>query len=80
MIEILEGPTLELENVISFRGSVNQAKVESIGRDMEEFVAQAGANKIGNPITATYGIDVNKIDIELLMSIDKQIENLHKYI
>ena len=80
MIEIVEGQILELENVISFRGSVTQAEVEVIGKDMEVFVTQAGASRVGNPVTATYGIEADKIDIELLLPIDKQIESSHKYI
>lgn len=79
MIEILEGQTLELENVISFLGSVTQAEVEGIGKDMEAFVAKAGASRVGNPVTAIYGMDASKIDVELLLPIDKQIESSQKY-
>lgn len=79
MVEILEGQTLEMEHLISFRGKITQTEIESVGKDMEMFVAQAGANRVGNPVTATYGIEAGKIDMELLLPVDKQIECSEKY-
>ena len=35
MIEIKMGQTLELDNVLSFRGKLTQSEVEQVGRDME---------------------------------------------
>lgn len=79
MVEILEGQTLEIENLISFRGKITQTEIERVGKDMEMFVAQAGANRVGNPVTATYGIEADKIDMELLLPIDKKIACSEKY-
>ena len=67
MIEILEGQTLEINNLISFRGCVTQAEIESIGKEMETFIEQEGVCRAGNPITATYGVNGNKVEIELLI-------------
>ena len=35
MIEIKMGQTVELDNVLSFRGKLTQSEVEQVGRDME---------------------------------------------
>ena len=74
MVDIVEGQTLEIQNLISFRGKLTQNEIESVGKDMEEFVVSAGARRVGNPITATYGIESDKIDVELLIPVDKQVE------
>ena len=79
MIEILEGQTLEINNLISFRGCLTQAEIESIGKDMEAFIEQQGACRAGNPVTATYGMNGDKIEIELLIPIDGKIEASDKY-
>lgn len=34
MTEILNGQTLEVDNLLSFRGKIKQADIEFIGRDM----------------------------------------------
>lgn len=80
MIEILEGQTLEINNLISFRGCVTQTEIESIGKDMESFIKMQGACRAGNPVTATYGMNGNKVEIELLMPIDRKIESSDKYL
>lgn len=79
MVEILEGQTLELKNVVSFRGSVARSEIEEIGKAMEVFVVQSGASREESAVTATYGIEGDKIDIELILPIDKRIENSEKY-
>lgn len=80
MIELLEEQTLELNNLLSFRGCVTQAEMEGIGKEMESFIEQEGACRAGNPVTATYGINGDKIEIELLMPIDRKIESSDKYL
>lgn len=79
MTEILEGQTLEINNLISFRGYVTQMEIESIGKEMELLIEQQGACKIGNPITATYGMNGDKVDIEILIPIDKEIASSDKF-
>lgn len=46
---------------------------------MEEEIKKAGAKKVGYPITATYGVVGNKIDIELLIPINKCMGDTLKY-
>ena len=79
MIEIIENQTLEVENLLSFRGNVTQAEMATIGKEMEEAVNGAGAKRIGSPITATYGVEGEKVDVELLLPIDKKIESIGNY-
>lgn len=79
MSEILENQKLEIEHLLSFRGKVTNNEMEFIGRDMELAIKKAGAQKIGYPVTATYSIDGGKIDIELLIPIDKSISDTPKY-
>lgn len=79
MVDIVEGQTLEIQNLISFRGKLTQAEIESTRKDMEKFVIFAGAHPVGNPIIATYGIESDKIDVELLIPVDKQVECLECY-
>lgn len=79
MLEILEGQTLEVENLVSFRGSISQAELEEIGKDLEATANQAGAKRVGSPITATYGINGSKMDIEVLFPVDKRVDITNKY-
>jgi effector-binding domain-containing protein len=80
MAEILKNQLLEIENIISFRGKVCLTDIEQIGKEMEEKAKQLGAKRIDNPITATYGVEGDLLDIEILLPIDKKIENFDKYI
>lgn len=79
MSEILENQKLEMEHLLSFRGKVTNSELESIGRDMESAIKEAGAQKTGYPVTATYGIDGEKLDVELLVPIDRSISDTQKY-
>ena len=46
---------------------------------MESYIQNAGAKRLGNPITATYAVEGNELDIELLMPIDKSIDSTDKF-
>lgn len=80
MIEIVENQTLEVENLLSFRGNVTQAEMTVIGKEMEELVNRAGIKRKGSPITATYGMVGDKIDVEILLPIDKETDSTEKYL
>lgn len=80
MAEILSGQTLEVDNLLSFRGKIKQTDIEFIGRDMENKINLAGANRIGTPITVTYGIEEDELEIEILIPIDKPMESIGKYL
>lgn len=79
MLEIKENQELNVTNVLSYRGKIKQAELENIGKEMESYIQNAGAKRLGNPITATYAVEGNKLDIELLMPIDKSIDSTDKF-
>ena len=80
MLEIKENQELKVDNVLSYRGKVRQAELENIGKEMEDYIQNAGAKRVGNPATATYAVEGNEIDIELLMPIDKRINSTDKFV
>lgn len=79
MSEIFENQKLEIEHLLSFRGKVTNDELEAIGRDMESAIQEAGARRNGYPVTATYGIEGNKMDVELLIPIDRSMSDTSKY-
>lgn len=80
MLEIKENQELNVTNVLSYRGKVKQAELENIGKEMESYIQNAGAKRVGNPITATYAVEGDEIDIELLMPVDKTINSTDKFV
>jgi len=80
MLEIKENQELNVVNVLSYRGKVRQSEFENIGKEMDSYIHNTGAKKVGNPTTATYGIEGDTIDIELLMPIDKSIDSTDKFV
>ena len=46
---------------------------------MENYIQNVGAKRVGNPITATYAVEGDMIDIELLMPVDKSIASTDKF-
>ncbi len=80
MLEIKENQELNVTNILSYRGKVRQAELENIGKEMENYIQNAGAKRAGNPITATYAVEGDKIDIELLVPIDKSIGSTDKFV
>ncbi len=80
MIEIKENQELDIDNVLSYRGKVRQAELEDIGKEMEIYIQNSGAERAGNPVTATYGVEGDEIDIELLMPIDKKIDSTDTFL
>lgn len=80
MIEIKEKQELNVVNVISYRGKVKQAELENIGKDMESYIQQAGAMRKGTPITATYAVEGDTIDIEIIIPIDKSIDSADGFV
>lgn len=79
MLEIKENQELNVTNLLSYRGKLKQTELENIGKEMENYIQSAGAKRVGNPITATYELEGDEIDIELLMPIDKSIESMDKF-
>lgn len=79
MLEIKENQELNVTNLLSYRGKLKQTELENIGKEMESYIQSEGAKRVGNPITATYELEGDEIDIELLMPIDKSIESMDKF-
>lgn len=80
MIEIKENQELKFNNLLSFRGKMRQSELENIGRDMELKINEKGAKRVSYPVMATYGVDGEFIDTEVLVPIDQEIENTGNYI
>ena len=79
MTEILQNQVLETEHLLCFRGEVTNAELEEIGQEMDDAIREAGAKRAGFPITATYGMNNGKMDIELLSPVDRSINDIKKY-
>lgn len=80
MTEIKTEQKLELKNVLSFRGKIKQSELEAVGKDLEQEAVSVGAKVIGNPVTATYAVEQDEIDIELLLPVDKEITPHENYV
>ena len=80
MTEIKTGQTLELNNVLSYRGKVKQSELEVVGKALEQEAVLAGAKVVGNPVTATYTVEQDEIDMELLLPLDREITPQEKYV
>ena len=80
MLEIKENQKLNIMNVFSYRGKVRQIEIENIGKEMEVYIQNAGVKRAGNPITATYAIEGDVIDLELIMPIDRSIASTDKFV
>ena len=79
MIEIKENQELNIVNLLSFRGTVQQVELKNIGKEMKDYIQNVGAKMVGNPITATYAMEGDAIDVELLMPIDKCVDSTDKF-
>lgn len=80
MLDIVENQVLEVNNIVSFRSKIKQTYMEQVAKDMELKITDAGAKRIERPITATYELDGEEMDIEILLPIDKQVADLDKYV
>ena len=80
MLEIKENQELKVESLLSYRGKVRQAEIENIGKEMESYIQNAGAKRVSSPMTATYAVEGDVIDIELLIPIDKNIDSTDKFV
>lgn len=80
MYKIIEKQELNIYNLCCFRGKVTRQELQNIGLEMEKYIETCGGKKVGNPVSATYGIDGDLVDIELLIPIDKPIQSNGRYI
>lgn len=79
MKEIKTHQELEVSNILSFRGKVKPYELDNIMKDMEQKIADAGAKRVGNPITATYAMDKDCVEIEVLLPINQKIGSVENY-
>lgn len=79
MIEIKEKQELNVTNLLSFRGKVSQAELEAISRDMHDTIARGGAKTVGSVVTATYDVEGETIDMEILVPIDRPVDSVGRY-
>ena len=79
MSEILQNQTLEAEHLFCFRGKVTDQELEEVGRDMDMVIRKAGAKRVSFPITATYSMDNGKMDVELLLPVDRRMDDVKEY-
>lgn len=77
MVEIKTGKELLLENVLSFRGIINQAGMQETGMDMENVIKEAGLKRKGTPVTATYDMKDGNIDIEILIPVEGDLSKIN---
>lgn len=79
MTTIKANQALEINNVLCFRGKVKQNELDKLGNNMVAKINEAGAMKAGNPITATFGIEGEYLDVEILQPIDRNTGNIGEY-
>lgn len=71
---------MEVTNLLSYRGEIPQSELNSVAKDMQEYIKTQGGTCKGNPITGIYGMKNNNlIDIEVLIPIDKCIPTNELY-
>lgn len=79
MSEIKRNQELEVNNILSFRGKVKPQELDAIVKDMELKMKDTGVERVGNPITATYAMDKEGVDVEVLLPINKSMGNIGIY-
>lgn len=80
MLNIKENQKLNVMNILSYRGKIKQSELEDIGIEMEHYIHRLGARKSGIPITATYGVEGDTFDMEILMPIDRSIVSTDRFV
>ncbi len=79
MLEIKENQELNVANILSFKGKVRQVELENIGKEMETYIQKLNVRRIGNPITATYSVEGDMIDVEILMQLDGIVPSSERF-
>lgn len=74
---VLEHQTLEMRNVLSYRGKMTQQELRAKSLEIEKLLTQTGAKKAGSVATSTFSVEQGAngpvMDIEILLPLDKQI-------
>jgi len=81
--KISENQKLEIRNLISFRGKIKQNEIPLLIMRMKECVQKQKGSVIGNPISATFGVERvsnEKIaDVEVMLPIDSKIDTCEEF-
>lgn len=84
MNEIIENASLEMENVLSFRGKVTQQQMVQITKEMQSLIESNNAHKTLSGVSATFAIDNSSaapmMDIEIMFPLDKSITVSSPYV
>lgn len=78
-MKILENQTLQMSNLLSYRAKIPQLEFSTKVNEIEKTIKNAGLTKIGPAVSTTYKTENQQetlIDIEILIPLDKKIENL----
>lgn len=77
MHEITENATLEMTNVLSFRGKMTQQQIRERGLEIDRLILANHAEKVGTGASATFSVDASGmtplVDIEILIPLNKSI-------
>lgn len=77
MNEIIENVSLEMENVLSYRGKVTQQQMVQITKEMQRIIDSNNAHKTLSGVSATFAVDttnpVSMMDVEIMCPLDKPI-------
>lgn len=74
---ILEHQTLEMSNVLSYRGKMTQQEFQAKSQEIEKFLKETGASKTISAVTTTFSVEQGPngpvMDIEILLPLDWEI-------
>lgn len=84
MNSISEGQQLDMRNLISFRGKLNQEELPKVMQRMKSYADAQGAKVVGGPISVTYGVEQTKdgtvADAEIMMSLDREVSGTEEFV
>ena len=76
-MEILEHQSLEMHNVLSFRGKLTQQELAQKSKEIEKLLADCGAKRAAPTATTTFSVEQGPqgpvMDVEILLPLDKEI-------
>lgn len=75
MIKITANTTLELDNLFSYRGTIQKSDIDMLALELKEKIKSLGATETGMPIVATYFTDDDSAEVEMLFPVDKKISS-----
>lgn len=79
-MNITEGNTFEMTNVLSYRGKNTQQEISVVMNEIQELIKNNGAEKAGPAVSATFAVTDNSImDIEVMVPIDRMITVPEKF-